>query len=383
MTSGIPRLLCISLSPLRRDARVLRQLSVLQEFGDVTTIGYGPSPDGVARHIRVPDHLKTLPQTPLGVARLATRQLRRSELAAPAIGFALDALRDEAFDLVVSNDARVLALAFAVAGEAPVWSDLHEWAPEERTHILSWRLLVAPLMDHLCRGYLPRAAAVTTVGDEIAGLYRERYGVRAEVMRNSAPFADLRPSEVEAGRIRLVHSGGAVHGRNLEATIDAMRALDDRFTLDFYLVPAADGGRYLEQLRRRAAGTDRIRFRDPVEPHLLAKTLNAYDVGVFWIPPVHTNARLTLPNKLFDYVQARLALAIGPTIEMERVVNDYGLGVVSTSFSLDDCVASLSALTPESIAAFKAKSNAAARELSFDRDRRVARDIVSRLLERS
>src|SRR5690606_11071461 len=102
--------------------------------------------------------------------------------------------------------------------------------------------------------------------------------------------------------------------------IDAVRRLDERFTLDFYLVPARDRGRYLAQLRDRAKGCDRIRFRDPVPPGDLPTALNVYDVGVFWIPPTHTNARFTLPNQLFDYVQARLAIAVGPSVEMAQLV---------------------------------------------------------------
>jgi glycosyltransferase involved in cell wall biosynthesis len=376
----VTRILCISLSPIRRDARVLRQLEVLREFGDVTTVGYDDPPDGVVDHIRVPDDLPSLPQTVSGVTRLALHRFRSVELAAPGVAYAYEKLRAETFDLVVANDARVLGLAFALAGSAPVWADLHEWAPEERTHILSWRLLVAPYMVHLCRTYLPRAAAITTVGGEIADLYARDFGVRPEVMRNAAPFAHLEPSPVRPDRIRLVHSGGAVFGRSLETMIDAVRRLDDRFTLDLYLVPAADGGRYLAQLRERADGDERIVFHDPVTPAELPATLNAYDVGVFWIPPVHTNARLTLPNKLFDFVQGRLAVAIGPTLEMERVVREFDLGVVSDGFDVDQCVESLNSLTAESIATYKQNAHSAAHELSFDRERAVARGILTRLL---
>lgn len=377
------RILCISLSPIRRDARVLRQLSVLEELGEVTTVGYDDAPPGVAQHVRVPDDKLSLPQTLGGVLKLATRRFRAAELAAPGVAYAWEQLEGRTFDLVVANDARVLALAFAVAGDAPVWADMHEWAPEERTHVLSWRLLVAPFMTHLCRTYLPRAAAVTTVGGEIAGLYQKHFGVDARVMRNAAPYAELEPSPVDEHRIRLAHSGGAVHGRNLEAMIDAVRQLDDRFTLDLYLVPAADGGRYLRTLRDRAEGDSRIVFRDPVPPADLPATLNAYDVGVFWIPPVHTNARLTLPNKLFDYVQARLAVAIGPTLEMERLVRARDLGVVSTGFSVDECADSLRDLTPSEISRFKQASAAAARDLSFEHEREAALEMLRPLLAHS
>ena len=92
--SAVPRpnLLVISLSPIHRDARVLRQLSVVAEFGHVTTVGFGPRPEGADEHFQVPDGLSTLPQTPLGIAKLGLRRLRAAELDAPASQWVLTAL---------------------------------------------------------------------------------------------------------------------------------------------------------------------------------------------------------------------------------------------------------------------------------------------------
>lgn len=379
-----PRILCLSLSPIAGDARVLRQISILAEFGEVTTVGYGPLPPGATHHIEVPEGLASLPQTPSGVLKLALRRLKSAELDAPGVAYARESLADTEWDLVVANEARILALAHDVAGSAPVWADMHEWAPEERTHLLTWRLLVAPLMDYLCGEYLPRSAAVTTVGGEIAKLYNQRYGVDVELMRNASAFVDLVPTDVPDGVLRAVHSGAAVPGRDIESMIDVFGALDDRFTLDLYLVGGSSGARkYSDQLRERAAPFKNIRFRDPVKPHELPRTLNAYDVGVFWIPPVHTNARLTLPNKLFDFVQARLAVAVGPSIEMQQVVAQYDLGVVSDGFSIDSYRRSIESLTAEDIRAFKKHANSAAPELSFEVDADVARGILQRLLSPS
>ena len=121
-------------------------------------------------------------------------------------------------------------------------------------------------------------------------------------------------------------------------------------------------------------------FHDPVKPAELPKTLNQYDVGVFWIPPFNTNARLTLPNKLFDFVQARLAVAVGSTVEMVDVVKQYDLGIVSSGFSVEQIVESLNTLTSENIAVYKQNVDAAARDLSFDKDAEVARSIIRDLL---
>lgn len=375
-----PRILCISLSPLRRDARVLRQISVLAELGAVTTVGYGEAPEGAREHVRVPDELASLPQTPLGVMNLALRRLRASELTSPAARFALGALEGRRWDLVVANDARVLALAHRLAAGAPVWADMHEWAPEERTHVLAWRLLVAPLMRHLCARYLPSSAAVTTVCESIAELYARDFGVRPEVVRNAGPWQPLAPTAVTADRVRLVHSGAAIHGRRLDIMIDAVRSLDERFTLDLYLVPAGDGGAHQRELERRAGGDPRIRFLPPVPPARLPEVLNAYDVGVFWIPPTHTNARYTLPNKFFDYVQARLAIAVGPTIEMERLVHRHGLGVVSSDFTVEACASSLRVLDAEGLVRCKQASDAASHDLSFEADAAVIRRVLEPLL---
>ena len=376
-----PRILCISLSPIGRDARVLRQIDVLSGVGDVTTVGYGPAPARAASHIRVPDRKRSLPETPVGVLMLAGRMFSRAELSAPGVRHARRVIADQTFDLIVANDARVLPLAFDVSRGAPVWADLHEWAPEERTHVLAWRLLVAPFMVHICRRYLPQVTASTTVGPQIASLYADRFGVKPEVMRNTPPYVPLAPSAVEGEKVRLVHSGAAVPGRHLELMILAMTHLDERFSLDLYLVPTSDGGRYLAQLRQLAAQTPRVTFHDPVAPSDLPNVLNSYDVGVFWIPPVHTNARLTLPNKFFDYVQARLAVAVGPSVEMASLVERFGIGVVSEGFSVEECARSLESLTSEALRAYKQRSDNAALSLSFDVDRGVGEGIARRLLD--
>lgn len=329
----------------------------------------------------MPDGLASLPQDVPGVAKLAFRLLRSAELAAPAVRWALTALQGRTFDAVVANEARVLPLADKVAHGAPVWVDLHEWAPEERTQVLSWRLLVAPLMDHMCREYLPRVAASTTVGDSIADLYEQRYGVRPELMRNATPLQQLTPSPLsEDGRIRLVHSGGAVPGRSLETMIDAVKALPERYTLDLYLVTAGDGGKYLQSLQERAGSEPRVVFHDAVTPDALPGVLNAYDVGVYWLRPTNKNGELALPNKFFDFVQARLALAIGPSVEMANLVDHFGMGVVSEGFDVEDAVVSLRSLTPEMIDEFKKSTGSAAPELSFERDAEVARGVLRRLL---
>lgn len=375
-----PRILCISFSHFLADSRVLRQLEVLKTFGDVTTIGYGEAPPGVAEHLEIEADLPSLPQTVPGVAKLALRRYRSVEFDAPAVRRAIDLLGDRRFDLVVANEARALPLAHRVAAGAPVWGDMHEWAPQERTHVLSWRLLVAPFMTWVCRTYLPISHAVTTINDSIAELYRRDFGVDVEIVRNAIAEQPLVPSPMQPGRIRLVHSGGAVPGRSIETLIDAVKRLDDRFTLDLYLVKARGSDAYWQSLVDRAAATDRVRVLPPVAPTELPSTLNAYDVGVFVLPPRTMNHRLMLPNKFFDFVQARLALVFSTALETDRLITEYDLGRISPGFGVDELVATLEGLTADDVARYKQRADAAAGVLNSAADEQVEVGLLRSLL---
>jgi len=373
------QILCVSFSPIYADSRVLRQLEVLRQHGEVTTIGYGPAPDGVKRHIQVPDKASSLPETPFGVAKLALHLHNAVELSSPGEKAVLKQVVESGrYDLVVANDARALPLAFAAAGEAPVLADMHEWAAEERATVLVWRLLVGPYMEHLCKKYLPRTAAVTSVSSGLAGLYTERYGVATEIVRNAADFQDLTPTTVDPRAIKLVHSGTADAERNIMELIDAVDRLGERFTLDLYLLEVPGG--HLDVIRKAAASSPRVTVHDPVPPDTLPRVLNAYDLGVFLYPLRTLSHLYHLPNKFFDFVQARLGLVFSPAPEIDAHIGQYGLGLITADTSADALVDALRDLTADDVTGYKSAADRAARALSSGPDRATQDALVARLL---
>lgn len=117
-------------------------------------------------------------------------------------------------------------------GPVSVRGDMHEWAQEERAHVLSLRLLVRPFMTDVCRECLPRTHAVSAVNGSIARPYEGRFGLSVNIVRNAGGLRDLRPIERFAGQIRPVHTCAAIPGRNLEGIITAVLQLDEKYTLD-------------------------------------------------------------------------------------------------------------------------------------------------------
>ena len=98
----------------------------------------------------------------------------------------------------------------------------------------------------------------------------------------------------------------------------------------------------------------------------ICEALNAYDVGVYILPPVNFNHEFALPNKFFEFVQARLAVAIGPSPEMSRLVREHGFGVVAPSFEPKALADMLNALTVSDLMAMKKAADQAAPLLSFE-----------------
>jgi hypothetical protein len=101
---------------------------------------------------------------------------------------------------------------------------------------------------------------------------------------------------------------------------------------------------------------------------------------VIFYPPRHANLELSLPNKLFDFLQARLALVIGPSPEMARIVREHDCGLVTAGFAVEDLVQTLRTLRPERVAALKRGSDRAASVLNAERNREVMLRLVEEAL---
>jgi len=354
---GRRTLLILSFSPIASDARVLKQVNLFRDEYAVITCGYGPAPEGVVEHLRIHDDVAIWRYDRLLVA---SRRFSKAYWSNAAIVAAGHLLEGRSFDVVLADDVDAVGLALALPSGG-VHADLHEYAPRQKEDLSRWRLFVAPFMRWMCREYVTKAASVTTVGQGIADEYRRQFGIDAAVVTNAAPYADREPTPVH-DPIRLVHSGAALHDRNIMTIVDAVSAATSAVTLDLYLTP--NDPAHLDALKARQS--DRITVHDPVPYHLLSETLSAYDVGVHILPPVNFNNEWALPNKFFDYIQARLGLIIGPSPEMARVIREYGVGVVTSDFSTHALAREIDALTPQRVAAYKSASAASARSLSAE-----------------
>lgn len=376
VTDERTKLLIISYSQLYRDARLLRQIRLFSTDYAVTTCGYGPAPEGVVEHHRIPDEIvywRT--DRRLVVARLYQRAYER----APITTYLRGVLAPGEFDVILANDVLSVPLAVSLAPRGGVHADLHEYATRQQEEVWRWRRFIAPYYASLVRRWVRRAESATTVGSKLAQQYHEEFGVRCGVVLNAPHRADLPVGEV-TDPIRLVHAGGATPAR-LETILAAMDLVTSGATLDLYLVSTGSG--YVDQVKQRYADHPRVRVHDGVPTDRLVATLNDYDVGIHILPPVSFNHLYAMPNKIFDYVQARLGVLVGPSPEMASLVREHDLGWVSEDFTAASVARTIDALTPQEVRAAKTASDLAAQVLCAETQVAGWAEPVARLAQRA
>jgi hypothetical protein len=219
---------------------------------------------------------------------------------------------------------------------------------------------------------------VVTVSHGLAEEYRRAYGIDAEVVL-SLPFRHtLEPSAVDENTICMIHHGNVDPSRKIEKMIQLMDHVDQRFGLDLMLV-GQHGDSYYQFLQREVDKRKNVRIIPPVRHAEIIPFTNSYDIGLYYLEPVSFNIKHAMPNKLFEFIQARLAVAVTPT-EMRTVVEQYDCGIVSPEFDIRAMAAKLNALSAQQIAYFKHKSHLAADQLNSGVTCQRQQQIVGRLL---
>jgi glycogen synthase len=226
-------------------------------------------------------------------------------------------------DAVHANDFDTLPAAWRVAQRhgARLIYDAHEiYTAQEPDPPRLHRLVTGALEGWFAR----RADAVVTVNDPIAKELKRRLHLDREplVVLNCPAAQDVPTAVPSDGPLRAVYQGAMGPGRYIE---DLLTAAPGAGNTELTLRIA---GVDLEALRAdvRARGLDnRVRVVTPVAPDVLVESLAGFEVGLIINRPVTLNDRLVLPNKLFEYLMAGLAVVVPRLPALEPVVEGVGL----------------------------------------------------------
>lgn len=281
------------------------------------------------------------------------------------------------YDLVICHDVEPLPMAFRLAKGAPVVYDAHEYSPREFEDSCRWRVFIQPYVMYLCKKYLTRCAAIITVSKGVADAYSKDFSIVPTIIFSAPEYEELCVHEVDAGNIRIIHHGFAHPSRHIERMIETVQFLESRFSLDLMMVGS---GAYYEQIRILAKKTDRVFWVPPVPMTEISSFINKYDIGFFLLEPANFNYMHALPNKFFEYIQARLAIAIGPSPEMQSIVKEYQIGIIASDFTPKAMADVLNKIDAAKIAIMKKNSENAARIFNSENEMTKLKVVLDEIL---
>jgi glycosyltransferase involved in cell wall biosynthesis len=333
----------------------------------------------------------------VGFVGLVSRHLhavRQRAISASFAERAAAAMRGRRIDVCQAHDNYALLAAKRIARESGAL--LVYDAVEITEHRLSTRgSLVTRAMDRIERREEARifdgADAMITIGEALADWYERRYGIlRPVVVRNCRHYWPYRPDDeirrdcrLAAGDRLVVWFGHAYPEQGLERTIEAAARMreDVHVALVMWITPRweefADGLR--EQAR--ALGVEgRVHFLPPRDPLDLIRYVSGGDVGLIPRPAEHPNTYFSMPNKFMEMVMARLPIGVSELVELQSLVERYGIGRV---FDVRDPAAIARTLEemlePEAHEGLRANVMRAAEELCWERESQKYLAVYDRL----
>ena len=232
-------------------------------------------------------------------------------------------------ELLWSNDLDTLLPNYLISKlfSKKLIYDSHEYFTEVpeligRTRTRSFWLFIEKMI-------FPKLKNVITVNEKLAEIYSQKYHVPVTVIKN-VPF-DKRlndPKPIKFGEPNqkvIIYQGSLNMGRGLELMIDTMPYLKNCI-----LVIIGDGY-LLKKLKTRAASLDlqgKVRFLGKVLPKDLHGFTKNADLGISLEEDLGLNYRYALPNKLFDYIQAKIPVIASDLPLFNNLLTEFKVGEI-------------------------------------------------------
>ena len=167
----------------------------------------------------------------------------------------------------------------------------------------------------------------------------------------------------------LQGSGINIH-RGSEELVDAMRYLEDCMLL------IIGGGDVLPILKQKVAENhweDRVRFFPRMPYKEMMAITRLAELGFTLDKPNNLNYLFSLPNKLFDYVQANVPIVASHLPEIERVIKDYNVGTFIEEHNPEHIAEKIreTLSDEETLETWKNNLNFAAQELCWENEEQI------------
>lgn len=290
-------------------------------------------------------------------------------------------------DCLLSNDLDTLLPNFFISKLKKIGLiyDSHEYFTEVPEIV--GRPFVQKTWRRIEEFVLPKMKEMITVNESIADLFRKKYGIEVHVVRNiplKAALPDV-ADKISLGlpedkHILILQGSGINIHRGSEELVEAMRLLDDCILL------IVGGGDVIPVLKKMVAdyGLDeKVRFFPRMPYKKMMSITQLADLGLTLDKDTNLNYRFSLPNKLFDYIQANIPVVASHLPEIERIITEYDVGTFIDSHEPKAIADAVRSAIDDRNRYLKWKDNLkkAADELCWENEQNVSLSIYRRYLK--
>ena len=270
----------------------------------------------------------------------------------------------EKYKYILVEDLYLLPLSFRIRKNASVIFDAREYYTRQFENKLSWKFLAKPFRKYISSKYLRECDKIITISEGISNEYANEFNITPTVIRSTPETFDLKVRKTNAP-IKLVHHGNSNANRCLDRLVGIIGSVKRNISLDLYLT---GNEKDINKIKKLASSFSNINICNPLPYNDMIRTLNKYDAGIHFIPPNGFNLLHCLPNKFFEFIQARIAVIVGPSPQMASLIEEYKCGFISKSFSKTCMVDLLQNLSTKEIDECKKNSNLAALDLCWEKE---------------
>ncbi|MBX9801210.1 MAG: glycosyltransferase [Caulobacteraceae bacterium] len=276
------------------------------------------------------------------------------------------------------------ALVKALTGARLVY-DAHELETESAS------LVHRPLLKAVCKVleavFLRFYDQAIVVNEPIADWYRARYRRLPITAIHNYPRAGGRPAghenclrllhDIPDDKVVFIYQGVISADRGLPLLLDVFT----RGMVPNGVFVAMGYGDMVDDVREAASRSPHVKYQPAVpQDEIVAYTASA-DVGLCLVEAICLSYELSLPNKLFEYVQAGLPVLVGnPLPEMAGLVTRLGLGM-TTDLDIASMTAALNRMAEADSSPMKAAAAEAATQFIWENEEPRLAQVYAGLVE--
>ena len=283
-------------------------------------------------------------------------------------------------DAIHANDLDTVLPAYLVAKlrRKQLVYDTHEYftgVPE-----LANRPLVRKTWRCIESFVFKRINKIITVNKSIAALYKKDYGKELRVMRNIPSKAsviqkaDRKEYKFREDMFLIILQGNGINkDRGAEEAVEMMKLLNNA------LLIIAGSGDVIPELKKYVSANEldsKVIFLPRMAyPSLMG--ISAFcDLGLSFDKDSNINYRLSLPNKLFDYIRAGIPVLATDLPEVANIIRTYKTGIVTNDLSPSNLSAIVEKLRSDEAALneFRENCKRASEELNWEQEAEILND---------